>query len=310
MNRVLISGSSGFLGSYLVKEALNNNIDVFQINHLGQTHSNAILCDLSIEIPNISDVEYDVVIHAAGLAHFVPKTKEQSDSFFAVNVEGTINFLKGIEKLSRKPNRMVLISTVSVYGLNEGQNIAENNPLNAKDPYGLSKIEAENVFCDYALKNKIPYLVLRLPLIAGKNPPGNLNKMIKGIISGRYARIGDGSAKKSIVYAGDVAKIALLQDVESGIYNITDGIHPSFKDLEDSIAMLTSKKIKKLPIGIAKFLAKIGDLFESTTKKRFPFTTNTLNKIVKPLTFDDSKFRQSSNFKTTPVLSKMAEIVS
>ena len=66
---------------------------------------------------------------------------------------------------------------------------SENSDLLAKDPYGRSKIEAEAMIIEWAQKHAVKFLILRLPLIAGINPPGNLGSMINGIKKGFYFNI-------------------------------------------------------------------------------------------------------------------------
>ena len=88
------------------------------------------------------------------------------------------------------PGLFVFISSVSVYGLEFGTGIDEANPLLAKDAYGKSKIAAEQLITSWGIKTAVPVVILRLPLVAGPNPPGNLGDMIKAIQAGYYFRIG------------------------------------------------------------------------------------------------------------------------
>ena len=91
---------------------------------------------------------------------------------------------------------------------------------------------------------------MRLPLVVGSNPPGNLGKMINGIKRGTYFSIGGGKARKCMVLAEDVAKLITECPDVSGIYNLTDGKNPCFKELDSYLAVVFDKKIK----GICKVL--------------------------------------------------------
>ena len=71
---------------------------------------------------------------------------------------------------------------------------------------------------------------------------------------------GNGNAKKSMVMAKDIADLITNLEGESGIYNLTDGYHPSFKELEVKIGRFYNKKIIAIPNMIAIILAKVGDL--------------------------------------------------
>ena len=91
--------------------------------------------------------------------------------------------------------------------MDQGELVTENDELLAKDAYGLSKILAEKLIQEWCKKNKVVCTILRLPLVVGYNPPGNLGAMIKSIKSGFYLNIAGGKVKKSMVLASDVAKI-------------------------------------------------------------------------------------------------------
>jgi hypothetical protein len=124
-----------------------------------------------------------------------------------------------------------------------------------------------------------------LPLLVDKNPPGNLGAMTRAIQKGYYFNIGGGKAKKSMVLAEDVAKFILKIAPIGGIYNLTDGVHPTFKELSTSIA---KKKLFNLPLRLAKIFAKIGDVLGDKS----PLNSIKLKKITSDLTFDDSKARE------------------
>lgn len=275
--KIILTGSNGFLG-----KAIFSVLNHLEIIDLARTNA-SISCDLSTQIPNIPAV--NIVIHCAGKAHSVPKTPQQKQEFFDVNVTGTQNLLKGLEQAPSLPKSFVFISSVAVYGLDKGNNIHESQPLYARDPYGLSKIQAEEVVQEWCAKNNVVCTILRLPLLVGQNPPGNLGAMIKAIQNGYYMNIAGGLARKSMVMAEDVAKIILAASEIGGIYNLTDGYHPNFSELSAHIAQqLNKNKPLNIPVWMANIMAKTGDLFG----EKFPFNSYKLSKITTDLTFDDS----------------------
>lgn len=277
----LLTGSSGFLGSTIFKLLSSSN----QVITLSRKNAD-INIDLSEKIPKISYV--DVAIHAAGKAHSIPKTEAQKQEFYKLNVAGTKNLLKGLEQSSAVPKAFVFISSVAVYGKENGHMISEESDLLATDPYGDSKIQAEKIVQDWCGKNNVLCTILRLPLLAGKNPPGNLGAMIKAIKAGYYFNIAGGKAKKSIVLCTDIAKVIPNVAMVGGIYNLTDGEHPSFYELSGVIAnQLRKKRIYNMPFIVAKIIAKLGDFLGDEA----PLTSLRLKKITDDLTFDDSKAR-------------------
>lgn len=178
MKKLLFTGASGFLGNNL-KPILSQ---IYSIKTLGLSDEDDIKVDLAKGVPEIKD-SFDIVLHAAGKAHTVPRAEAEKKVFFDVNYQGTVNLCKALEK-SCLPKAFVFISTVAVYGLEKGENITEEYPLNGDTPYALSKIQAERFLTDWCKEHNVILGILRPSLLAGKNPPGNLGDMIKGIATG------------------------------------------------------------------------------------------------------------------------------
>lgn len=291
--KILLTGSNGFLGKYLYN-TLSSDHSVFTLNRSNSDYN----IDLSIDNPIFSD-SFDCVVHSAGLAHISFKSIDRGNFFFQVNVSGTLNLLKSLESKSL-PKYFVFISSVSVYGLSEGIGIDENCPLKSIDPYGLSKIEAEKIIRNWCADKNIICTILRLPLIAGENPPGNLGTMINAIKSRKYFNVSNGRARRSMVLASDVASCIVRVSTIGGIFNLTDGYNPSFFELSSQIGIKYSKTINfPIPYFFAKIIAIVGDLFGDL----IPFNSKSLKKVTSTLIFDDSKARELFNWSPTSVLS-------
>lgn len=294
----LLTGSTGFLGKTVFDRLKLNN----RVLSLGRVKSHDFSINDLIDTSNLAGLKEDinVVVHIAGLAHINPQKESDKQAFYKVNYEGVRSLCEWIEKWLKKPESFIFISSVSVYGRETGLNISEEEELNGTSSYALSKIEAEQYLIEWGKKLGIKILILRLPLIIGSNPPGNLGKMILGIKRGTYFSIGGGKARKSMVLAEDVADlIAECPDV-SGIYNLTDGYHPSFAELESMICEhLKRPKPFNMPLGLAKILGKIGDFIPV-----FPVNFDTINKITQDLTFSDLKARQDLGWNPSRVIDK------
>lgn len=289
MTNIILTGGSGFLGSFF-----RNELIAYNIITLGRNNSN-IECDLTGLVPSLPKA--DLVIHCAGKAHAHPKTIRDEEDFFLQNVNGTRNLLSALE--ANLPRSFVFISSVAVYGKELGVFISEETALDATDPYGKSKIMAEQIVTEWCLKHQVICTILRLPLIAGPNPPGNLGSMIKGIKIGYYLNIEGGKARKSIVLATDVVNITLRAAVIGGIFNLTDGYHPSFLELSQNIA---GQLGKKTPINIPKFLAVVFAFFGDILGNSAPINTKKVRKIMSDLTFDDNHARQLLGWRPKAVL--------
>lgn len=299
---ILLTGATGFLGTSLRQEL---KLDGFNLVCPGADDGHSRI-DFTLPFDLKLKSSIDIVVHAAGKAHAVPMTDIEKQEFYRVNLEGTKNLCRALEALNELPKSFIFISTVAVYGVDTGQGISEGHPLNGTTPYSDSKIEAEKWLRQWATENDLTLGILRLPLIAGFRPPGNLGAMIKGIKSGKYLSIGRANSRKSMVWAKDIAQIIPVLSKKGGTYNLTDGIHPTFGELEEAIALsLNKQKPIKVPFWFAKGLAIIGDLFGS----EFPINSDKLRKITSTLTFDDSKARNELGWNPTSVLSRISELI-
>jgi nucleoside-diphosphate-sugar epimerase len=291
---ILLTGAKGFLGAYLNSVLLSSG----KVDTLGRSGA-TFNVDLSKTRPLLVK-QYDLVVHSAGKAHSVPVTDMEKELFFDVNVKGTANLLNALEQSGNLPKAFVFISSVSVYGLETGTNIQEDQFLSATDPYGKSKIQAEELIASWCIKNQVVCSVLRLPLIVGEHAPGNLQSMIKGISKGYYFNIGGGKARKSMVLAQDVAELIMEVAPVGGIFNLTDGYHPSFFELSAAISSKLNKKTSpwNMPLGVARILGEFGDLLG----RRAPVNSAKIKKITSDLTFNDDKARKLLNWRPTPVI--------
>ncbi|HTK20138.1 MAG TPA: NAD(P)-dependent oxidoreductase [Mucilaginibacter sp.] len=303
--KILITGASGFLGKILSYELTNIGYDLLTIGRKKTDTIYADLTDDNLHLP-IEHSNIDIVIHSAGKAHSIPRTEQEAKVFLDVNFEGTKNLCRAIDLQKKLPKAFIFISSVAVYGVDKGQLIPESHQLNGSTPYAQSKILAEEWLQTWAKENGVILSILRLPLVAGYHPPGNLGAMIKGISSGRYASIGKANARKSMVWAPDIAYIVPKLAIKGGVYNLTDDYHPTFGELEYGISSLLGKKEPiRIPMNFAKGIAILGDILGNKS----PINSEKLKKITSTLTFDDTKAKKLLDWRPNKVLDKLSQII-
>ena len=165
--KILITGASGFIGSFIVEEAIRQGFETWAA--VRGSSSKAYLQDERIHLIelNLSSEEqlteqlrphqFDYVVHAAG----VTKCADKRD-FYRINTEGTQNLVRALQRLEMPLKRFVYISSLSVFGaIREQQPYEEIRETDTPQPnteYGRSKLEAEK-WLD-TLKG-FPYVVLR-----------------------------------------------------------------------------------------------------------------------------------------------------
>lgn len=293
MEKLLFTGGTGFLGRN-VMPVLKKRYDVTTI---GITDADDLKANFVTDIPQLP-CRYDVVLHAAGKAHVYPKTEAEKQAFYDVNYKGTIHLCDALEKVG-VPKAMIFISTVGVYGSEPGKNETEDQrELVGDSPYSDSKIKAEKYLLDWAKKNHVILGILRPGLLAGKGAPGNLGAMLHGIKTGLYASVAGGKAHKSMLMAEDIGNLVPLVVEKGGIYNVCDNHHPTFRELEITMARQLGKRPPLvIPYWIAKCLAWIGDVIPA-----FPINSSRLEKIITDDTFSSAKAQKELDWTPMDVV--------
>ncbi len=303
---ILLTGASGFLGSRIYGELIQNNA----VTTLGRTHvgNQHVSCDLAKQVPTLPRASFDIVINSFGKAHSTPRNAPERADYERVNVEGTARLLTALEQRPTLPEAFVHISSVLVYGRSEGQLLDENVPLDASDVYGYSKVRTEAVVRRWCDQTGVRLTILRLPLVAAKQPTGNLAALMNAIRRGYYVRIGDGAAQRSMVRVDDVAAVIMQAAQVGGAFNLTDGYHPTVRHLEDAFSSRVGqgrrlkRPIPRVPLGVAKVVARVGDGINAVVGRKFPLDSITLKKLTGSLTFSDEAARRHLNWNPRPVL--------
>ena len=294
MQKLLFTGASGFLG-YNILPILHKEYETVHTMGLGQEDD--IKINLAKEVPPIN-THYDIVLHACGKAHVVPRTPEEEKAFYDVNYEGTRNLCAALEKAG-VPKALVFISTVAVYGCENGELISEDHPLNGDTPYAKSKIMAEEFLAKWCFEHGVVLGILRPSLLAGKNAPGNLGAMVNGVRKGFYLNIAGGKVRKSVLMAEDIARLLPLLIEKGGVYNVCDTNQPTFGEISASVAkQLGKRKPISIPYWTAWCMAKVGDLLGS----KAPINSYKLSKMTESLTFSNEKARRELGWEPLDVL--------
>lgn len=293
MEMLLFTGATGFLG----KNVMPLLQEQYEITTCGITPNDIIKVNLAKEIP-ILNKHYDIVLHACGKAHVVPRTPEEEKSFYDVNYEGTRNLCAALERVG-VPKALIFISTVAVYGCESGELITEEYPLNGDTPYAKSKIMAEEFLTRWCNEHRVVLSILRPSLLAGKNAPGNLGAMVNGIKKGFYLNIAGGKVRKSILMAEDIARMIPLLIEKGGVYNVCDTNQPTFGEISASVAKQLGKRNPiSIPYWVAWCMAKIGDLLGP----KLPINSYKLSKMTESLTFSNEKARRELGWEPLDVL--------
>ena len=166
--KILITGASGFIGSFIVEEALKQGFETWAAvrkssskEYLQDERIHFIELNLSSKAQLIEQLrphQFDYVVHAAG----VTKCLNKAD-FRRINTEGTKNLVDALLDLQMPLKRFVFLSSLSVFGAIKEQlpydEIREDDTPKPNTEYGRSKLEAEK-YID-SIGSRLPYIILR-----------------------------------------------------------------------------------------------------------------------------------------------------
>jgi nucleoside-diphosphate-sugar epimerase len=234
--KILITGSSGYLGRWAVQTALERGFEVigFDKNSFGLEHDS-----FQERIGDITDAESaraaamgcDAVFHlAAALAQFEP----DEERMHQVNLTGTGNLLSAA--LDHQVRKFIFMSSVEVYGIEAPVPCREDAPLNPVSRYGLDKVEGEDLCREY-LDKGMDITVFRPPTIngPGQNEPFLLAQ-IKAISNGKATILpGGGRTRLQMVDVRDVCQAMFLAlespDSKGAVMNLGSDDVPTLREV-------------------------------------------------------------------------------
>ena len=217
MNRVLVTGGGGFIGSNLVRTLLSAGVEVvvlddfstgFQSNLVGldAVVHNGSICDPDLVMSAMEGC--DTVVHLAALGS-VPRSVANPRATHEVNVNGTLNVL---EAAREHRSKILFSSSSSVYGSNAQLPKVEMMTAMPVSPYAVSKLAGEQYIVAYGLCYGLEVLPFRFFNVFGPGQRANhqyaavIPRFVDAALKGEQPVVyGDGTQSRDFTYVGDVA---------------------------------------------------------------------------------------------------------
>jgi nucleoside-diphosphate-sugar epimerase len=288
MERVLITGASGFVGFHLINEALKNNLEVYaavrkssDIRHLkdlGIQFTYLDYNDVQSLVNELEDKQYTYIIHAAGTT----AAKTEAD-YNLVNATYTYNMALAVTKANIPLKKFVFLSSLAGLGPLPDSNstIRDDSFPNPVTAYGKSKILAEDLLKPLT---SLPLITIRPTAVYGPRDK-DIFIILKKFSQGLEPYIGKIDQQLSFVYVKDLAKIAvqaLYSNVSHQTYNISDGKAYNRYALADYSKQILGKKTFKihLPLFIVKALAGFLEKAYANSKATPALNIEKLNELT------------------------------
>ena len=276
MKSIFLTGFSGFVGKNLISK-FNGKYKI-----------------LRFQRNSIININQDIVIHLAGIAHDT-SNKLDSKIYYKTNTDLTIqvfdNFLKS------NASDFIFLSSVKAVRDSYNKELDEKTIEVPKTDYGKSKLKAEQ----YILSKKLPknkrVFILRPCMIYGPGNKGNLNFLYNIVSSGVPWPLGNYDNKRSFCSVNNlifiIDQLIVSRHILSGIYNISDNTALSTNEIVQLIYKSKNRKpfILKIPKKIISILARIGDF------TYLPLNSERLNKLTSSYVVCNKKILTAINKK-------------
>jgi UDP-glucose 4-epimerase len=239
---VLITGSTGFIGSYFIN----------------QYSSQFVVNTFSFLRDNFDTLKFDgidCVVHCGALVHQM-KREPSYEEFFDSNVNHTLQM--AIKAKANNVKQFIFISTIKVFGEESKKIFDENSPTSPKDDYGLTKKIAEEKLFELEDKN-FKVAILRLPLVFGPGVKANFRSLINIVNQFKILPLGSINNKRSIVFVGNVCHyiFQIIKLRERGIFIANEDESFSTSELINQISKALGKNIILFSIPLFNQILKI-----------------------------------------------------
>jgi nucleoside-diphosphate-sugar epimerase len=239
----------------------------------------------------------DTVIHLAGAVGYGQTMKQ----CLRVNRDGTANIAQ--ETCKAGVRRFIHFSSVSVYGRVSEVPIGESFPMKKiGDPYGDTKIDAENILTELSNQRRLDLTILRPTVIYGPGDAMFLPKLLENVKSGKGRIIGNGMNTVDLIHVNDVAEFVLriLEEPKSigQVYNLTHPSNPTWKEFMSIVSreMGLPEIEKRLPYIPALVIAGIMELLAQIRGKQSRLTRYSVRVVGRQYRYLTDKFQKELEY--------------
>ena len=313
MNKILITGGSGFIASHFHEVIEHNKIINLDLKEpIFKCSSKFIQGDVrkQEDVEHALDDNVDIILALAAEHKDFGLTEED---YFKTNEYGTQVICDAASKKDIKC--IIFYSSVAVYGANKTPSDEKMTPA-PNLPYGASKLAGEKVLKKWMDEDETrSVIIIRPTVVYGERNVANMFRLIQQIKGGKYFHIGKGSNVKSIAYVKNLveATMHLIANREAGmsIYNYADEPQMTSRQIADVItSSLKRKSPITIPYGLAYLMGLPFDFIIKITGKDIPISTNRIKKFCTQTYHKAEKIREQGfkpSYSNTEGLQRMVD---
>ena len=266
--KIFVTGATGFIGSNLIPVlAQNQNINIIGLvrdkkNLPKYRNVEYILGDvLNVGALKEKLGQIDVVIHTAGRAHVMrEKAIDPLHEFRKLNSIATAELAKLAAHCGVK--RFIYLSSLKVHGeyTDQGSAFTNQSPYDPKDPYAISKLEAELELQKLNIATDMETVIIRPPIVYGAGVKGNLHKLLFLIKLGVPLPFSGVSNSRSFVSVKNLIDLICIctkhPNAANKAFLVSDGVHMSTAELISGLAIAGKRNVKffNIPVALLAFV--------------------------------------------------------
>lgn len=251
--RILVTGSSGFVGTRLAQRLHEDGHSLVSLGREtpddeSKLFSESFIADFSdgdFSPPDLSKI--DVVVHLAGHAH-AASSRKNAELHHLINFVATKKLVAAAARDGVK--HFLFLSSIAVYGepsVRHAVKWSESSPVKPATPYGKAKLEAERAILAAAQGASMTTTILRPSLIYGPGAPGNFSLLQKFVRTGLPLPIGGFRNRRSFLYLENLLDLVSVilkssQTEKSAIFNVADQDVVSTSEFVSAIAQALDRR--------------------------------------------------------------------
>ncbi|CAB3776408.1 GDP-6-deoxy-D-mannose reductase [Paraburkholderia caffeinitolerans] len=302
MIQFLLTGANGFVGRALAERVARGGDDVCCVirgapgDAAAQSRYVRVADNFAgIEAAWPADLRPDCVVHLAARVHMLnDHAADALDAFRQTNVAGTLRVAEAAVRAGVR--RFVFVSSIKAVGEQDGGTpLRESDVPQPRDPYGVSKLEAEQALREFGAAHGMQVVIVRPPLVYGPGVRANFLSLMSALDRGLPLPLGAVYARRSLVFVDNLVDAlvhcATRPEAAGQTFHVSDGVDLSVPELARTIAHHLQVSCRLVPVPVP-WLRAVG---------RLTGRTEQVSRLVESLRVDIHHIRDTLGW--TPPLS-------